>query len=68
MFLRHVIFVCVIPDLQSLAKNSPMQMFIDSQGLAGIDYFSVLRIKYVCYMIKDHNPVPNQEAFLGDIQ
>ena len=45
-----------------------MQLFIYSQGFTGIYDFTMLRIKNVPHMIKDHNLVPNKEAHLGAIQ
>ena len=45
-----------------------MQLFIDSQGFTGIDNLTMLCIKDVPNMIKDHNLVPNQEACVGAIQ
>ena len=60
-------FVCGITDLHNPAWNRPTQLFIDYQRFRGIDDFTMLLIKNVTHMIKDHNLVPNQEALLGAI-
>ena len=56
-----------IPDLQNPAGNCPIKIFIDSQEFTVIDDFSMLRIKGVPHIIKDHNLVPNQETRVGNI-
>ena len=68
MYLRHMIVVCVILYLHNPAGNHPEQIFIDSKGFTKVENFSMLWIKDVSNIIKDHNLVPNQEAHLGAIQ
>ena len=68
MYLNNMLVVCVIPDLQNPSRSCLTQLFIDFQGFVGVDDFSMLRIKDVHHMIKDHNLVPNQEALLVTIQ
>ena len=63
-----MIVVCGIPDLQNPEGNRPTQLFIDSQGITGIDNSSMLRIKGVPHMIKDHYSMSNQDVLLGAIQ
>ena len=63
-----MLVVCGILDLQNSAGNRLTHLFIYSQGFIGIDDFSMLRVKDVPHMIKDHNLVPNQEAHLVVIQ
>ena len=60
-----MLVVCGIIDLHNPAGNCPTQLFIYSQGFTGIDDLSMIRIKDVPHMIKDHNSVPNQDAHLG---
>ena len=57
-----------IQDLQNPAGDCLTHMFLGSQRFTGIDYFTMLCIKYLHHMIKDCNLVPNQEARLLDIQ
>ena len=66
-FKAHV-FVCGIADLQIPADNCPEYLFINSQGFTGIEDLSMLHIKNVPHIIKDHNLVPNKEACLVTIQ
>ena len=68
MDLRKILVVYGILDLHNSAGNCPTQLFIDSQGFTGINYFSIISIKYVPHMINYHNLVPNQEARLSAIQ
>ena len=68
MDLRNIIFVCGNTDLHNSVGNCPTKLFIDSQGCTGIDNFSMLHIKDIPHMIKDHNLVPNQKVSLGNIQ
>ena len=68
MGLIHMLVVCGITDLQNLAGNCLAQMFIDSQGFTGIDYFYMLRIRDLPRIMKDPYLDPNQEARLGAIQ
>ena len=60
MYLRPVLVVCAITDLQNPARNFPTQLFIDSQVFTGIDDLSVLHIKDLPHMINYHNSVPNK--------
>ena len=60
--LRAMLLVCGIPDIQNATGNRPTLLFIESQGFASVEDFSMLRIKDVPHMIKDHNSVPNQAA------
>ena len=60
MGLRYMIVACVILHLQNTGGNFLNQLFIDSQGLIGIDDFSMLCIKDVPYILKNHNLVPYQ--------
>ena len=68
MDFRNMIVVCGIPDMSNTAGNRPMQLFIDSQGFRGINYFTMIRIQDIPHMITDHNLVPNQELRLGALQ
>ena len=52
---------------QNPEGNRPTHLFFYFQEFTGIDDFTMLRIKDVPHMIKDHNSVPNQEARLGAI-
>ena len=63
-----MLVVCGIIDMKNLAGNGPTQMFIDLRGFVGIDDFTMLSIKDLPHMIKDHNLVKNQGAQLGTIQ
>ena len=45
MYFRHMLVVCVIPDLQNPAGNLPTQLFIDSQVIIVVDDFSMIIIK-----------------------
>ena len=67
MDLRHMLVVCGIMYLQNLAVNILTQLFIDYQSFIGVGDLSMLSIKDVPRIIKDHNLVPNQEARLGAI-
>ena len=62
-----MLVVCDIMDMKNSAGNCLTQLFIDQQGFSGIDDFSMLRIKGVPHIKKDHNLVPNQETRLGAI-
>jgi hypothetical protein len=68
MALRNVLLVCGIADIQNPQGNRPTQLFIASQGFVSLEDLSMLRIKDVPHMIKDHNSVPNQAARLGAVQ
>ena len=60
-----MLVVCGIPDTQKPEISRPTRLFIDSKVFMVVYNFFMLRIKDVCYMIKDHSLVPNQEARLG---
>ena len=68
MDLRNMLAVRGILDLQNPEGNCPTQLFIGYQGFMVIDDFTMLLIKYLPHIIKDHNLVPNQEARLVTIQ
>ena len=63
-----MVVVCGIPDLQNPAVNCPTQLFIDSQGFTWIDNFTIIHIRDVPRMIKEHSLVTNTEARSGAIQ
>ena len=68
MDVINMLVICDIPGIHNTAGNLLMQLFVVSQGFTNIDDFSMLCIKDVPHMIKDHNSVPNQESQLGAIQ
>ena len=59
MDLLNMFVVCGIPDMQDPAGNHVRQLFIDSQGFTGIDDLSMLYIRDLPHIIKDHNSLPN---------
>ena len=63
-----MLVVCGIMDTNNTAGNHSTHRFIDSQGFMGIDYLTMLHIKNVPHMIKDHNLTPNKDSRLGTIQ
>ena len=60
MYFRHMLVVCVIPDLQNPAGNIPTQLFIDSQVIIVVGDFSMISIKELPHMINDPNLMPNK--------
>ena len=67
MALRKVLLTCGLPDIKNIDGKRPTQAFINWQGFADIDNFSILEVKDVPYMIKNHNSIHDQSVILGAV-
>ena len=56
--LRQVLLTCGLPDIDNIDGKRPTQAFINSQGFAYINNFTILAVKDVPYIIKKFKPNP----------
>ena len=67
MALRQVLLTCGLPDIKNIDGKRPKQAFINSQGFADIDNFTILAVKNAPYMIKNHNSIHDHSVILGAV-
>jgi hypothetical protein len=67
MTLRTMLMRCGLPDIANGAGTRPTQAFIDSQGFMDIQDFTIMAVKDVPNMIKNHNSISGQSVVLGAV-
>ena len=65
MTLQQVLLTCGLPDIKNIDGKRPTQAFINLQGFADINDFSILEVKDVPYMINNHNSIHELSVILG---
>ena len=71
MALRQMLLVCGLPDTVNAVGHWPTQAFIDTQvfidfqGFATDEDFTIMAVKDVPYMIKNNNSIHQQSVILG---
>ena len=67
MALRKVLLTCGLPDIDNVDGERPTQAFVNSQGFADINDFTILSVKDVPYMIKNNNSIHDHSVILGAV-
>ena len=67
MTIRQMLLTCGLPDIANGAGTRPAQAFIDSQGFTDVKDFTIMSVKDVPNIIKNHNSVNGQTVILWDV-
>ena len=67
MSLWKVLLTCGLPDTENIDDKRPTQAFVNSKGFADINDFTILSVKDVPYMIKNHISIHDQSVILGEV-
>ena len=62
-----MLLVCGLQEIANAMDHRPTQAFIDSQGFVTVEDFTIMAVKDVPYMIKNHNSIHQQSVILGAV-
>ena len=62
-----MLLTCGLPDIANAAGTIPTHAFIDSQGFTDVEDFTILPVKDVPNMVKNHNSINGQTVILGAV-